>query len=333
MTSRKKHGIYIATVAVGFVLAICIIGCGSVPDGGFTPFTGSGYHPFGEDRQHGEYIRQNPDNLAECAECHGSDLHGVDNGVVVNGENDRSCYKCHQAEHHIIGFDDATQHPAYLTQHGWDLTDCYVCHANAGVNVGIDFGGSCRRPGCHIASSIGPQACNTCHGNSSGNPHDPASWAPPEDLAGNESGSNLASIGAHQAHVTMAGRNFKPVGCHVCHVQPASWNSPGHILNDNTPGMAEVALSFPATAKSSDAQYDRGSATCSSTYCHSGQTRVWIDRYWSFCTSCHGIPPGGTHYNWPGIEAQCYWCHGSVINAAGVIIAPQLHVDGYVSMN
>lgn len=330
MITKKEN---IMNKFAGFLIAILtigLIGCGSVPDRGYKPFTSEGYHPFGEDQKHGEYLTQGIVSFEECTECHGADLKGVDNGYVEEGEKDRSCLKCH-GDHSMLGFNNAMQHGTYLAENGWDLSECYICHSNTGTLTGVDFGGSCRNAVCHAASAVGPQACNTCHGNRLGDPSVRSNWAPPQDLEGNTS-ADIASIGAHQVHLTMHGRNSKRLDCQACHNEPAAWDDPGHIN-----GTVDVAFHFPATAKNHNASYNADNATCSAVYCHGGQTASWLATgEWTSCTACHGMPPGGTHYNWPGIEHQCHWCHGAVvseIDGEEVITSPEFHVDGFVTMN
>ena len=189
---------------------------------------------------------------------------------------------------------------------------------------------SCYR--CH-STPTGDQPCNLCHGNSTGDPTDPLNWAPPSDLAGYESGVNNPGIGAHQAHLRMDGKPYKAVECNICHNIPESWDSRGHII-DETTGKAEVDFSFPVSRSSWSGNYDSESHTCSSTWCHRDGNPVWTEEEATFdCTSCHGMPPGGGHYNFPGIENKCYQCHSKVIDESGTIVAPHLHVDGVVNEN
>lgn len=106
---------------------------------------------------------------------------------------------------------------------------------------------------------------------------------------------------------------------------PDPRGGPGTVLFD------EVAIQGGAVPA-----WNRESGTCAATYCHGStlpeaETRavpVWtrVDGSQALCTSCHGFPPGGAHPASPVCEA----CHGAVIATGGVIIAPELHVNGTV---
>ena len=316
------------------ITAIWLSGCGSDLDADFEPFsTGAGFHPFEEIEDHGAYLASNMDNLSKCMECHGSDLRGIDNGVVTkNGEKDRSCYECHNSDNHQVMFDSARRdHRPYLREHGWDLNTCYTCHTNTTSEAEFSFGGSCGK--CHSSSPTGPQACNTCHGNFVGEWQDTLSWAPPKGLLGEESRSDLA-VGAHQAHLThFDDRLTKPTECSACHNVPDEWDSDGHISGDGMAGRAEVVFGFPANADSAQPVYNYDTGSCSASYCHGGKEADWTsNESWSSCGSCHAIPPAEPHVQFPTLQ-QCTFCHSETIDADGIIIAPDLHVNGVVNMS
>ena len=331
MYSKNRDNSLLRTALSGLLLLLVLGGCGSVPDKSFQPFEADSHHPFDNSGEHGEYLNANGMELTECMSCHGTDLRGVDNGVVSsNGEKDRSCYKCHNRDSHLFLFTGPwSDHNDYLTQNNWDLQSCYKCHTNTETE-GFVFGGSCDQ--CHSGSPLGPQACNNCHGNSYSDPDNPLNWAPPNDLEGRFDTSE-PGVGMHQSHLTISSGNAKVVDCNVCHIVPDAWDDRGHI-DDDTPGQAEVIFSYPATAHFSTPSYDNSNNTCSSTNCHFDKTATWTEAGgFSDCTSCHGIPPESPHFRWDGIERQCYFCHGDVIDENGVIIAPELHVNGSINEN
>lgn len=317
-------------ILIGFTIASWLCGCGSVVDGDYKPFIAERYHPFASVEEHGAYVTSSMSGFDECTECHGDDLKGV---ALTHGKKDRSCYGCHTGKEHFVPFADTSrEHASYLQEHNWNLSHCYKCHSNSSSDNILDFGGSCSNEACHSSSELGPQACNNCHGRRSADPADPLGWAPPPDLEDNDEVID-PGIGMHASHLRAVSGKTKPVNCKTCHVVPSSWNSRSHI-EDESPGRAEVIFSFPARKGSIIPVYNPENNTCLSTYCHGGKTAVWTRAGdWTDCTSCHGIPPGGIHYNWHNIENQCHWCHSAVIDENRDIIAPQLHINGVINRN
>jgi predicted CxxxxCH...CXXCH cytochrome family protein len=163
--------------------------------------------------------------------------------------------------------------------------------------------------------------CSACHGS-------PQSPAPPRDLSGNTSPSALG-VGAHQAHLSGAQEISAPIACSACHEVPAEVHSPGHI---DHPLPATVTFSGLAVNDGASPTWDRGSATCSSTYCHGGGVKMAADTafklrkpVWTlgtsqaFCGSCHGLPPATAAH--AGITfPDCNRCHSSSVAANGGII-------------
>lgn len=324
-------------VLISMLLLIGIYGCGSVTDSNYSPSNNPGFHPFGEGEndlsKHANYLRSDQHSLSECTVCHGADLKGVDNGAKgEDDEDDRSCYSCHNVNHHIVPFTGTSRdHSSYMREHNWDLNACYICHNNSATDQRVALGGSCNNSSCHNQSPAGPQACYTCHGYSGGDPTDPANWAPPSDLMGNRFNTERG-VGNHQSHVRMTTGNFGVISCNVCHVMPQAWNSPGHI-SDSTPNRAEVVFSYPATKGTADPIYNDDNSSCSSTYCHWRKTAQWTQiGGWTECGSCHAIPPETPHLQSPTRE-DCHRCHGRVIDDTGTIIAPRLHANGTINMN
>lgn len=180
--------------------------------------------------------------------------------------------------------------------------------------------------------------CSSCHG-TPGNP------APPPDCTG-ETSTAAIGVGAHSAHA--GNRIAAPVPCTECHVMPVD------LLSHPDPGGGPAgggrpspldggrggAVVFGPRAQVLGAvpSWDRTAASCAGTYCHGAtlseaETRtvpVWtrVDGSQASCTACHGNPPGGTH----PADPACENCHGSVVAAGGLIIAPGLHIDGKVDL-
>ncbi len=322
---------FLMALFAGVFVLVFFSGCGSVVDGDYAPLEAEGYHPFESIEDHGDYAAVSADRLSQCAECHGEDLHGVENGVILaGGEKDRSCYKCHNANRHPVPFSGTSRsHTAYLREHNWDIGSCCVCHANTVSEDRLSLGGSCSGGDCHSPSHKGPQDCNTCHGNSSGDFTNPVHWAPPEDLTGNTE-TNHPGVGVHRTHLMGNTGAARPVECKVCHIVPKEWDAEGHI-EDDSPGKAEVVFHYPAVKGESEPVYNAENNTCASVYCHGDNSASWTaEGGWADCNSCHGMPPGGTHPQWASIN-QCYWCHGDVVDADGNIVEPGLHVNGGVN--
>lgn len=199
-------------------------------------------------------------------------------------------------------------HGKELARRGWDLMLCASCH-------GEDFRGGTSGKACTGCHAEGPTACTTCHA------------MPP-------------LTGAHVRHETAS------VACAECHLVPARWDDPGHVLEDPSPGVAEVVLG--ARAQLTPVPADRGGppsydgGACGNVYCHGDTLRAagglatrprWdqppaggCDRCHgapppshaqSACTSCH--PPGAPHIDGVtqiGTTAGCDGCHGSAASSA-----------------
>jgi predicted CxxxxCH...CXXCH cytochrome family protein len=189
--------------------------------------------------------------------------------------------------------------------------DCATCH---GAVIGADH--RFVRPELHVDGvlQVSPLGCDSCHGRD-GDP------APPFDLSGNV-GVSSPGVGAHQAH-TGGSPDHGPIVCDTCHVVPETIDAEGHIDDDLT---AEVAFSGLALAGGAMPTWDAETLTCSNTHCHAEATPVWTDVLPTNCSSCHGYPPALAH----PARTDCVTCHADVVDAAGDIVAPQLHVDGQV---
>jgi predicted CxxxxCH...CXXCH cytochrome family protein len=235
-------------------------------------------------------------------------------------------------------------HGNLVKEYNYNLMVCQDCH-------GPDYSGglvneSCLN--CHIYSQ-GPENCTTCHGSLNSN-------APPKDLAGNISPSE-PGVGTHQNHLRL--NTFgKAVLCSECHNVPGSLFTPGHIDTDqpaevvfngaigitvtNEPTTSEYDASLPLYVPDPELNYS--DLTCANSYCHGyfkngnlDNQPVWNDPSTSQCGSCHGdgsnpLPKrpsnGGTHPS----DADCYQCHGGVVDENMNIINPAKHIDGLLNL-
>ena len=284
---------------------------------------------------HGKYVVEN--GAESCRSCHGKDYSG--------GEAEISCYTCHPFPH-----PEEFEEPGSANFHGkfiasqlrWNLSVCQQCH-------GVDYAGgkvgeSCLE--CHTLPG-GPEACNTCHGNSN-NP------APPKDLRGNTERSAIG-VGAHQKHVAETTITTL-LGCQSCHPPLTGFDDPAHINNPITP---EIQFCELATDSSwLNPVWDSTTATCSQVYCHgafkfrkdeSANQYAYVDSvitgvsapvFWTeepsgeACALCHALPPAG-HLG-EGLfttPQSCSGCHTAVVNPDGSIKDPSLHINGKADLN
>lgn len=110
---------------------------------------------------------------------------------------------------------------------------------------------------------------------------------------------------------------YASISCGTCHRVPDEWDAPSHI-DSQTPGVAEVAFSFPATANEAIPSWNHDGEACSSTWCHGENTMIWTEELSMSCTSCHGYPPAPPHID----ESTCSNCHD---------FDSATHVDGVVN--
>jgi predicted CxxxxCH...CXXCH cytochrome family protein len=187
----------------------------------------------------------------------------------------------------------------------------------------------------HINGNVevdGP-GCTTCHG-------DPATGAvsPPKGTSG-ETDTTQPAVGAHQIH--LAASSWRRTGqCTDCHVMPPGTSHPN--------GVVEFGWDGPSAMNGASPAYVASTNTCSSVYCHGttlagpvaggtvNRTPKWtvVDGTFSACgTTCHTLPPGGSHPP----SSNCQACHGSAITAidlanpsAAMWNDASLHVNGTV---
>ena len=294
---------------------------------------------------HGTLLAKQGYNTGDCRPCHGNQYDGGTAGVA--------CYTCHASYPHPASgwVSGSSSHYVYLKSNNYDLPSCQPCH---GQDYGlVKVNNSCLT--CHPQQG-GPEACNTCHGNSGRDAADLRNAAPPEGLDG-ETGSTTPAVGAHQTHLAY----FKHLPardiCQECHVVPANFTDASHI-DDNS--RAELSFNGPlgnlkteGGTRVPQVVYDLNSHTCSNSYCHgnwglrksqagdngfafaaevmTGNPAVpnWSDPSSTSCGSCHGLPPTG-HNPFP--ITACMNCHSGVVNGFGVITDSTKHMNGKVNV-
>jgi predicted CxxxxCH...CXXCH cytochrome family protein len=207
---------------------------------------------------------------------------------------------------HPAGWADpssASFHGKDLERRGWSFAVCQSCH-------GTDYKGSENAPSCFTCHTNGPTACDTCHAN------------PP-------------TTGAHTAHLARGQQ------CSDCHVVPATWDAPGHILDENRqpiPPPARVTLGALANRdvtpprRTGPASYAAG--RCTSVYCHGGvlgdpaasdNQPLWTGGpAEAACGTCHGRPPA-SH-----AQSECTMCHPTTVAADGSLSSH--HIDGVIDV-
>jgi hypothetical protein len=174
--------------------------------------------------------------------------------------------------------------------------------------------------------------CTWCHGGVDDN-----SGAPPEGIDDSVAVQDQV-FPPHPEHLGPAGSvPHADVACETCHDVPTDALTPGHVFDDDTPGVAEVRFDGLAAG----GVYDGASCT---VYCHGdGQeaAAMAVDDGPRDCRSCH--PDQTNDDGWRGMSGNhedhldkdlvCADCHGLVVDAAGAVIEPSLHVDGSVSLD
>lgn len=240
--------------------------------------------------------------------CHGSAAIGgaKPNPVWTTVDGTQvTCGSCH-------GVPPPAPHPT--------STNCASCHPTM-EEGSLVF----RDPASHINGVVdvtdagATGGCTSCHGSTTA--------APPKDLSGDTLPS-AAGVGAHTAHLTAA--NWRhDIACTACHVVPLTRDAAGHIDGDN---VAEVTFA----SLNPNGAYNRGTVSCTNTYCHSNgrgtsRTVTWTSETDMTCTSCHatsGDTMSGSHRRHIRRNIRCSQCHQDVINANMVIINAALHVNG-----
>lgn len=169
-------------------------------------------------------------------------------------------------------------------------------------------------------------SCGQCH-NSQGDGAASPTWSP-----------------AHTKHIRGYAEGGNPnFGCQVCHTSTTTTGTTiaSKIVHNN--GARDVVSSTYGNFT-----YDSGTKGCSANYCHSEgrsttspytqiSTITWETAGPLTCNSCHtgglaGSTQGPTYTTGKANSHAkhvftCDTCHGSVVNAAGVIVSPTLHVN------
>jgi len=166
--------------------------------------------------------------------------------------------------------------------------------------------------------------CTTCHGSPVRSASELNQSAPPFDVAGN-SDARSPGVGAHLVHLT-PNEVHAGIVCSECHVVPDATDSSGHADS-----ALPAELTFGSLASTGNRQPSYQTGTCVNTYCHLATTPKWIPSETPVqrCERCHAMPPPPPH---PALS-ECERCHGEVVDAAGVIIATERHVNGVVDVD
>jgi hypothetical protein len=292
---------------------------------------------------HGAILAAKKFDASECRQCHGNQYDG---GIV-----EVSCKTCHKSfPHPATGWiTGANSHIAFLKQNAYDLGSCQGCH---GQNYGmVKIDNSCLT--CHTKQG-GPEACNTCHGNSGADPTDLKNSAPPRGLNGETSVTSPA-VGAHQAHLDYYPSASLAGTCQECHALPQNFAAATHIDADGKAELLFGALAKFITEDGSrvpNAAYNAANNTCAGSYCHGNwgllksKSRYsfiyaadkieglnaapkWTDAATVACGTCHGLPPAGHN---PFAITACNICHPTVIDNTGKIFDKTKHINGKVNV-
>ncbi len=292
---------------------------------------------------------------AACGTCHGIPPLTSPHSTVTGGTS--ACNGCHSATvdphgdiipvsaggKHIDGAIEATggHSASWMDQtspsfHAFSanqgLGSCQGCHGTNLDGVGGSTTVSCAQ--CHDQDlppgvTTWKTNCVMCHGGI-----DSSSGAPPRTTWGNA--TDAVRTGAHTAHVSST-TLATPFDCVVCHVKPNDALSPGHIDGP----MAAVTFAGTAVVGGVTPQWNRGGATCASTYCHgatlpggSAKTPIWtrLDGSQKTCAACHGAPPATGRHSAHAVSwsIPCWACHpGDWV----VAVRPESHVNGAVDLN
>jgi predicted CxxxxCH...CXXCH cytochrome family protein len=245
--------------------------------------------------------------------CHGATLSGGSAKTPVWTDLDgseRQCGSCH-------GAPPPRPHP--------QRDDCATCHPATVGASGIISGGA------HLDGDVdvdyAAMGCTDCHGDAQRPGSDLLKVAPPIGTHA-ETATNTLAVGAHQAHLAKASL-AQSIACGECHVVPTT---PAHS-ND----QVDIAFGILATRGGLTPAWDRGAATCSSTYCHgatiaggTNKAPVWTGgASQAACGTCHGAPPPPPHPS----GTQCHTCHPSTVNEDGSLnVAGGAHVDGSIEV-
>ena len=213
--------------------------------------------------------------------------------------------------YHPAGWSDPTVHGMALKFQ--TETDCRTCH-------GDDLLGG-TGPACESCHGAGWESnCLWCHGG-----EETTTGAPPEGID-DSTGEQLDTFVPHTAHLTS---DIANVACERCHDVPTSALTPGHVFDDDTPGVAEVVILGGTWA----------SPTCTN-YCHGdgqgGNGSLDHTDGPRDCASCHADRT--TPARWGSMSGrhathlfegfQCDECHSPTVSGSSTIVDASLHVNG-----
>lgn len=343
----KYKFIYIVlAIIAGLYLASCSELESNLTPAPKTSFHGEGVFNPQSPEFHGKLVKDSPNGMNECKQCHGSDFSGGTAPVSCKSAN------CHPTiDVHKTGIiDTASQnfHGIYIKGITWNILECASCHNS-------DYSGGIASPSCltcHTEEN-GPEACNTCHGD----PNPGGHIFPPLDLEGDTS-TTAPGVGAHVAHL-VTNDLTSDINCTNCHEFPPSFDAPGHI--ESGPPAQIVFGRRAIYHQGINSTYDYNSHSCANTYCHgnfvakadtsqyqfiyrdangaptdsmygNNVTVIWnqVDGTQAQCGSCHGLPPTG--HQPEAFPSSCSTCHTGVVDDQGNIIDPSKHINGHVDV-
>ncbi len=178
-------------------------------------------------------------------------------------------------------------------------------------------------------AQVQPNTCTACHGDATRpmakDRTNPTEAAPPFDLNGNAA-TSAKGVGAHQMHLTESATHTA-LPCTYCHKVPNEVFAPGHLDNPN--GATITFDGLPSEWPQTQPSYDPKTQACTNTYCHGNGQFNWVaprDSAAACGNSCHSLPPPLPHPQ----DAQCYQCHGAVIDQNRNFVAKAKHIDGIV---
>ena len=267
--------------------------------------------------------------LTSCVTCHNGTMKADGTLDVAGGK-------------HLNGVIDAVGHAdiPLPSQHGpmaldhlgsvAGSLDCRACHGATYGTVITSTGDSCNT--CHEKAgwTAWTSNCSFCHGTRSTQSKAgysvtafPTLSAPPDDIQGRLTGSNLASrTGAHQAHLTgttLSGQSYaNPFPCQICHAVPTDLSHVGGSTSR-------------ATVVVQGGSHSLATGTCT-TACHGNAPSPTWGGSITRCDACHGIPPDSGRpisglsahvFHWSDLGYSCQECHDATATLAiqgGVIV-------------
>jgi predicted CxxxxCH...CXXCH cytochrome family protein len=270
-------------------------------------------------------LNHNP-AITDCSRCHTKVVDNLYNFI----DKTRHVNGIVNVDAHPNGWlnpsDAVNFHGKFLETNQWNLSYCADCH-------GSDYAGGSTGVSCNNCHQGTPEACTTCHGQSS----DPTGM-PPRDIAGNTATTNRG-VGAHATHQS-GGQFSASVACIECHSVPDIYAATGHA---DTALPAELTWGTITLTGGATPSFT-GSLTCESTYCHGNfgagnksNAPSWttVDGTQATCGSCHALPPVGQSRNiqfeHQPVMTDCATCHVAVIDVNNNIINKSLHINGDVN--